>query len=410
MIIKQDPTTSSAANACGNCGLEERRLLHHVRHRGIFRRLCTTCVLRLHPQSFCPTCFQVYPPSTTHDSVITCFKCYSSSHSYCVTAPASPGNNYTCPLCINPNSPIFNLRRETEANVTGGDEGLDVTGNSEVYRVIDRTSAKILLAAAKIAAASMFKAAVAARAEAERKAKEAAFTRKRAKEALDHVAYLVVREKVRKKEAGILISPEVPGPSGGENVAHLGGGGGGDKSGGNVGHLGGGGVRVSRENYTNAKNTIGARSENVNGGVPPVVVMEEKTNLTGNVNRVDNSSQVLAALNAVELRENEQMGGINALDEVSAKLSNDSSVLMDVDNNEAMRVSSGSNDGESLVEKNSVGGNETSANLGSSAEDHNLHEEKIEEVIEGMVLVPQVEDQMQHKENNEGHHNNGTQQ
>ncbi|KAL2536909.1 uncharacterized protein Fot_18300 [Forsythia ovata] len=404
MLIKQDQTTSSSANACGNCGVEERRLLHHVRHRGIFRRLCTTCVLRLHPQSFCPTCFQVYPPSPPHDSVITCFKCYSSSHSYCVTVPASPSNNYICPLCINPNSPIFNLKKATEANVRiGGGEGLDVSVNSEVYRVIDKTAAKILLAAAKIAAASMSKAAVAARAEAERRAKEAAFTRKRAKEALEHVAYLVVREKVRKKEAALLISPEESGPSGGENVAHLGGGG-------NVGHLSGGIVQVTRENYTNINNSNSARSENVDSGVRPVVVVEEKTNSTGNVDRVDNSSQVLAALNAVELRENEKMGGIKALDEVSGKLPNDNCVPMDVDNNRGMRVSSGSNDGESFVDKNSIGGSETSTDLGSAAEDHNMHGEKIEEVIEGMVLVPQVEDQMHHKENNEGHHNNGTQQ
>ncbi|CAI9781718.1 unnamed protein product [Fraxinus pennsylvanica] len=359
MIIKQDHTTSSAVKACGNCGVEERRLLHHVRHRGIFRRLCSTCVLRLHPQSFCPTCFQVYPPSPPPDSVITCSKCYSSSHSYCVTSPASAVNHYICPLCVNPSSPIFNLNKATEANVIGGGESLDVSGKSEVYRVIDKPAAKILLAAAKIAAASMAKAAVAARAEAERRAKEAAFTRKRAREALEHVAYLVVKEKVRKKEAALLISPEVSGPSVGESVPHLGGGG-------NVGHLGGGIAQVTRENYTNVNNGNGARSENADGGVRPLAVVEEKTNSTRNVDGVDNSCQVLAALDGAELGENEKMGGTKALDEVSGKLLNDNCVPMDVDNNGGMRVSSGSNDGESIVEMNSFGGSETSAYLGEN--------------------------------------------
>ncbi|CAA2959486.1 uncharacterized protein LOC111411774 [Olea europaea subsp. europaea] len=402
MIIKQDHTTSSSANACGNCGVEERRLLHHVRHRGIFRRLCSTCVLRLHPQSFCPSCFQVYPPSPPHDSIITCSKCYSSSHSYCVASPASPGNHYICPLCVNPNSPIFNLKKETEANVIGEGESLDVSGNSEVYRVIDKTAAKTLLAAAKIAAASMSKAAVAARVEAERRAKEAAFTRKRAREALEHVAYLVVREKVRKKESALSISPPVSRLSAGENVPHLGGGGG---SGGNMDDLGVGIGHATREKCTNVNNGSGARSENADGGVNPVAVVEEKTSSTGNVDGLDNSSRELAALDIVELRGNEKMGGTKASDEVSGKISNDNCVQMDVEKNGDIRVSSGSNDG-----KNNVGGGEMSADLGSAAENHKLRGENMEEVIEGMVLVPRVEDQMQHKENYEGQHNNGTQQ
>lgn len=49
--------------------------------------------------------------------------------------------------------------------------------------------------------------------------------------------------------------------------------------------------------------------------------------------------------------------------------------------------------------------------FGSHAEDHNMHWDKIlKEVMEGMLFVPQVEDQMQHKENNDGHNKNGTQQ
>ncbi|MGV7468018.1 hypothetical protein PJI21_28975, partial [Mycobacterium kansasii] len=92
------------------------------------------------------------------------FKCYSSSHSSCVGP--NPNKPYICPLCTNPKSPIFNIK------------------NKE----IDKKAATVLLAAAKIAADSMNKAAAGAKAEAEKRVKEAAITRKRAKEAMEHLA------------------------------------------------------------------------------------------------------------------------------------------------------------------------------------------------------------------------------
>ncbi|KAL6964579.1 hypothetical protein U1Q18_035630 [Sarracenia purpurea var. burkii] len=191
MNISLNPIPTTTPTVCGNCGYEERRLLHHVRHRGIFRRLCTSCVLRLHPQSFCPTCFLVYdrfpPPS---NDTITCTKCYSSSHSNCIAANAA-ASPYICPPCSNPNAQIFDAKKVKDGEGEGGDANC---------REIDKKAAKVLLAAARIAAASMSKAAVAARAEAERRAKEAAFTRKRAREALEHVAFLVAKEKLKRKE------------------------------------------------------------------------------------------------------------------------------------------------------------------------------------------------------------------
>ncbi|KAL7237722.1 hypothetical protein ACSBR2_003927 [Camellia fascicularis] len=179
-----DYTTTTV---CGNCGTaEQRRLLHHVRHRGIFRRLCTTCVLRLHPHSFCPTCFLIYDLSPTpSNDTVSCFKCYSSSHSRCVSP--NPPKPYICPLCANPNLPIFTLKKVEDEVGKGGD------GNCQE---IDLKAAKVLLVAARIAAASMSKAAVTARAEAERRVKEAAFTRKRAREALEHVGFLFAKDKL----------------------------------------------------------------------------------------------------------------------------------------------------------------------------------------------------------------------
>ncbi|CAI9779908.1 unnamed protein product [Fraxinus pennsylvanica] len=77
---------------------------------------------------------------------------------------------------------------------------------------MESESANVLLVSAKIAVRSMSKAAVVARAEDEQRAKEAAFTRIREKEAMEYVVYLVVTEKVRKKEAALFISPNVSGP------------------------------------------------------------------------------------------------------------------------------------------------------------------------------------------------------
>lgn len=58
----------------------------------------------------------------------------------------------------------------------------------------------VLLCAAKIASTSMGKAAIVARADAERKVREAAMARKRAREALEHVGFVLARERARRKE------------------------------------------------------------------------------------------------------------------------------------------------------------------------------------------------------------------
>ncbi|EPS65278.1 hypothetical protein M569_09506, partial [Genlisea aurea] len=177
---------------CGNCGMEERILLHHVNHRALFRRLCTGCVLRLHPQSFCPTCFEVYPPPPppSNDAVFTCVKCYSNSHYRCVAGEgrAPPPKPYICAICAAPNSPIFKLE------ISKGEAAAN-PNKMEEWRVLNADAAKKLAAAGKIASISMNKAAAAARLEAERRAREAAYARKRAKDALEHLANLVKKKK-----------------------------------------------------------------------------------------------------------------------------------------------------------------------------------------------------------------------
>lgn len=82
-----------------------------------------------------------------------------------------------------------------------------------------------------------------------------------------------------------------------------------------------------RENHTNYISGGNARSENVDGSVC-LLVVEDKTNSTGNKDRVDNSSQVLVALNALEMRKNKKLGGIKVIDEASGKPPNGNSMVM----------------------------------------------------------------------------------
>ncbi|XP_057798295.1 uncharacterized protein LOC131014359 [Salvia miltiorrhiza] len=386
MLIKSDLTTTNSSppmpvpTVCGNCGAEERRLLHQVRHRSIFRRLCTTCVLRLHPQAFCPTCFQVYPSTLPNDVVRTCVKCYSHSHSHCVDAAgAPPPNPYVCPLCVNPSAPIFKLKSAKDANVE-----IDgaMNARAENCRVMDRDAAKMLLAAAKIASTSMNKAAVAAKAEAERRVKEAAYTRKRAKEALEHVAHLVIKEKARRKEA-VLVG------------------------------RGYGGIVSNGGGYTAPPAKMGPEiSANVgvsnrNSGVasvpsvsPPFVVAEENISNVVNVDR-DNSNQVLAALNAVELRENEKM----------TAQGEGSSAPMDVDDS-VMRPNVGENVAGLIEEMNHDNSSDRAnfTDMETDAGNVSNHGEKLDGVNNEMVLVQPGEHLMQNKENDKGgqHVNGGT--
>lgn len=181
------------------------------------------------------------------------------------------------------------------------------------YRVIDKKNAKILLAAAKISAVSMSKAAVAARAEAERRAKDAAFTRKRAIAALEHVAYLVAREKLKKKER---LGP-VDGVSGG-----------------------GSGIMVRNSGNRN-NSTVG----NVNPASMRLGVVREDGGV-GNAARGDGSSDVLAALNAVELREGEKMGEQSNVG-LGQRLND--VVPMDVEENGRVETNAGMNDRRAVV-------------------------------------------------------------
>ncbi|KAH7513584.1 hypothetical protein ACOSP7_007824 [Xanthoceras sorbifolium] len=167
---------------CGACGSNHRFLLHNVRHRGSYRRLCTNCILKTHQGHFCPICLHVYDTSPPPPHArLTCIKCPSICHISC----ASSSSTFVCPPCSNPNFAFFKVNGD--AQMDGRDD----------KRVMDVGSAKALVASAKIAAFSMSKAAAVARVEAERKVKEAALAKKRAREALERLLYMAADEKER---------------------------------------------------------------------------------------------------------------------------------------------------------------------------------------------------------------------
>ncbi|OMP09428.1 putative DNA binding protein [Corchorus olitorius] len=172
-----NPIPTNPSKQCGNCGAHSGYFLHQVRLLGILRRLCTSCVLRLHPSSFCPACFDYYngsPPQ--HPNRIACSNCSSLAHSHC--AGGTFLSSYLCPPCKDSSFSFFPLKDNK----------------------IDKNLALPLLCAAKISAASMEKAANVARAEAVKKAQDAALAKKRAREALEHLLYVTIRENARNKE------------------------------------------------------------------------------------------------------------------------------------------------------------------------------------------------------------------
>ena len=199
-----------SAASCNGCGVAEDvcRILHNVRYRANLRRFCTNCVLKNHQGLFCPICFDVYDDSPPPHLRLMCIKCPSIAHRSCVIAAAATPNSdsptpvFQCPPCADPKFCYFTLNRDNpsiekpdKANGEADTVNVSTQKAQDSRIVVDKESAKVLVAAARIAATSMSKAAAAARIDAERRVKEAALARKKAREALEHVAYIIAKEK-----------------------------------------------------------------------------------------------------------------------------------------------------------------------------------------------------------------------
>ncbi|KAL2338864.1 hypothetical protein Fmac_013310 [Flemingia macrophylla] len=179
---------NSPTTACDICGATQTLSLtiHNIRHHAHNRRYCTNCVLKQHPGLFCPICFELHDDAAQlppHHHLM-CVRCPSIAHRSCAfpssTASATPPP-FFCPTCLDSNYNFINLP-------------------SRKAGTVDVRSAKVLVAAARIAAISMSKAAAAARFDAERRAREAAVARKRAKEALEHLAEVLASEQTEQNE------------------------------------------------------------------------------------------------------------------------------------------------------------------------------------------------------------------
>ncbi|CAF1924435.1 unnamed protein product [Brassica oleracea var. botrytis] len=178
----ESPDTAAGAispEMCGACKSQDSWVIHSARLRGVLRFYCTHCLLRNHPASFCPTCFAFYDSSPPHQSRrVSCSDCSSVTHIHCAGDAKSPP--YRCPPCRDPDG--FSFFRPI----------VDENG----ARCMDKALSEAFLCAAKIAASSMSKAVTFYRSEAERKGKDAAVAKKRAREALEDVLKLDEKAKL----------------------------------------------------------------------------------------------------------------------------------------------------------------------------------------------------------------------
>ncbi|CAM0958220.1 unnamed protein product [Alopecurus aequalis] len=189
------PSPSSAPSAPRGCGGDrcasgrDAWPLHHVRHDGVFCRLCSSCVLQYHPAAFCSACLFLLPAATAAQNshldpafsppgpTAPCSSCgVSVAHLSCVPDPVS----FACPPCA--------------AAAEG--RTFSYTPAAIGRRVLDERAARVLLVAARLAHESVGRAAAAAREEAERCVKEAAVARKRSREMLD-AAFRALEEEAR---------------------------------------------------------------------------------------------------------------------------------------------------------------------------------------------------------------------
>ncbi|WVY97645.1 hypothetical protein V8G54_029796 [Vigna mungo] len=157
---------------CAHCASKDSRLFHRLWIRGMSRRVCTSCVLLLHPSSFCPSCFQFFDHPLSNTSApahrfLSCTKCSSLTHLDCLPSPP-PSSSFLCPPCSQPNFSFF----------------------PDSISSLDKRNALILLCACKVASAAASKSLALARTRVERTVREAALARKRARDSLDHCSIL----------------------------------------------------------------------------------------------------------------------------------------------------------------------------------------------------------------------------
>ncbi|XP_031484746.1 uncharacterized protein LOC116253896 [Nymphaea colorata] len=175
-VVKEE----AQVQRCSYCKSASELWLYDVRHRGIYRQLCAACLLKMHSSFFCPVCLEVYADGLPPENNIKCGNCPSTVHAACLAPELVP--SYVCLCCANefsfltPLSSLSqNMQREEERKAV----------------IIDVPAAKIILAAAQVAAISMTRAAASAWSEADKKVRDSAIARKKARDSLLHASQRV---------------------------------------------------------------------------------------------------------------------------------------------------------------------------------------------------------------------------
>ncbi|KAG7582311.1 hypothetical protein ISN44_As08g019180 [Arabidopsis suecica] len=178
---------------CIVCREKEPSFIHTVSKTGVFRRLCTDCLLKEYRELFCSVCFNLFDNAVPPQARIICGNCLSSTHLSCSPQPPSsstaasssssappPASSFTCQPCSNPNFTFFPKSRVND----------DVPEETP----LSAESAMALIAAAKISVANMNNLVALLKDEARKKIIAAKAAKLRAKGALANLQDIVIQK------------------------------------------------------------------------------------------------------------------------------------------------------------------------------------------------------------------------
>ncbi|KAH7283052.1 hypothetical protein KP509_35G059000 [Ceratopteris richardii] len=222
-FANQPPLATKTLPVCSGC-VRDGVGHHRLKHDGVARYFCSSCILFMYKGMCCCLCFVVYEmPAAKGDasSWITCKKCERIAHVKCARERDLPVHTpfFTCHKCFQP-------QKAALKNSCDNSESVDDVSNPPQKRLrlaVDERNACILpvkqgslkysreeeyLAAARIVAVLTVQHAKDARARARASAAEAAKAAARAKAVLD-TAYNFTHSNIRWKSEYFRCSPVV---------------------------------------------------------------------------------------------------------------------------------------------------------------------------------------------------------
>uniref|UniRef100_A0A0E0JGA8 Uncharacterized protein n=1 Tax=Oryza punctata TaxID=4537 RepID=A0A0E0JGA8_ORYPU len=194
------PSAAYGPGGCDGVGCSSSHNVwaHRVHHNGGVYRLCSSCVLLSHRNSFCSVCLDVFPDTAFQDDfynpIVSCSCCgvepVAVAHLACLPDPSY----FVCPAC---------------AAAAEGRAFSYATSSGAPHALAER----VLLVAARLAHESVARAAAAAREQAERLIREAAAARKRARDMVDVACRVLEAEARDAKEQATAPPSPVPVPA-----------------------------------------------------------------------------------------------------------------------------------------------------------------------------------------------------